>query len=126
MKHPYRWDIPKGHAEPGESDTACALRELYEETGITERDILLDSSFRYTAQYPVTDKRFPGVTANKTLLVFLGWLVRTVPIQLTEHVGYQWFDWHPPHHIQEIAIDPLLADVEQYFSANGLPATTGP
>ncbi len=29
------WTFPKGKAEPGESDTACALREVREETGLT-------------------------------------------------------------------------------------------
>lgn len=29
-----RWDLPKGHLEPGETIAACALREVAEETGI--------------------------------------------------------------------------------------------
>ena len=29
-----RWDLPKGHVEPGESIAACAVREVAEETGI--------------------------------------------------------------------------------------------
>src|SRR5215831_20753764 len=28
------WTIPKGKAEPGESDEDCALREVWEETGL--------------------------------------------------------------------------------------------
>jgi 8-oxo-dGTP pyrophosphatase MutT (NUDIX family) len=28
------WTLPKGKAEPGESDEACALREVEEETGL--------------------------------------------------------------------------------------------
>jgi 8-oxo-dGTP diphosphatase len=28
------WTLPKGKAEPGESDEACALREVAEETGL--------------------------------------------------------------------------------------------
>ena len=28
------WSLPKGKARPGESDTACALREVREETGL--------------------------------------------------------------------------------------------
>lgn len=29
-----RWDLPKGHVEEGESDQACAVREVEEETGV--------------------------------------------------------------------------------------------
>jgi len=31
------WSLPKGKADPGESDEACALREVLEETGLTCR-----------------------------------------------------------------------------------------
>lgn len=29
-----KWSFPKGHLEPYESSSECALRELYEETGV--------------------------------------------------------------------------------------------
>ena len=29
-----RWDLPKGHVDSGESDEACAVREIAEETGV--------------------------------------------------------------------------------------------
>jgi 8-oxo-dGTP diphosphatase len=29
------WSLPKGKREPGETDEACALREVQEETGLT-------------------------------------------------------------------------------------------
>lgn len=29
-----RWDLPKGHVEPGEAIEACAAREIAEETGV--------------------------------------------------------------------------------------------
>lgn len=32
-----RWDLPKGHVEPGESLEACAEREIAEETGVAAR-----------------------------------------------------------------------------------------
>ena len=34
------WGFPKGRRDPNESDIACAFRELQEETGIIETDIL--------------------------------------------------------------------------------------
>jgi 8-oxo-dGTP pyrophosphatase MutT (NUDIX family) len=35
FKHSDTWGIPKGHIEPHETQTECALREVKEETGIT-------------------------------------------------------------------------------------------
>jgi 8-oxo-dGTP pyrophosphatase MutT (NUDIX family) len=29
-----RWGVPKGHIEPGETPTQCAVREVIEETGV--------------------------------------------------------------------------------------------
>lgn len=39
-----RWDIPKGHVEPGETPKEAAIRECQEETGFTEfdQDLLYD------------------------------------------------------------------------------------
>lgn len=34
MRRNGRWDLPKGHIEPGESPACCAVREIAEETGI--------------------------------------------------------------------------------------------
>jgi len=53
MRHPTRWDLPKGHVEEGESELECAYRELYEETGIEAHDIDWDEKFRFTLEYPV-------------------------------------------------------------------------
>ena len=34
---PDRWQLPKGHVEPGEAAAAAALREVREETGVSAR-----------------------------------------------------------------------------------------
>ena len=116
MRHADRWDLPKGHVDPGETEMQCALRELNEETRITAGDIEGIDGFRFTMQYPVRAKR-DGRLHDKTLVVFLARLVRDVKIEPTEHGGYQWFPWNPPHQIQERTIDPLLAAVEAFISA---------
>ncbi len=116
MKHPDRWDLPKGHVDEGESDLECALREMEEETGIPREAVKIDEDFRFSeTYYPIYD-RFPGETIEKTLVVFLGWLEKDRPLILTEHAGHEWFPWNPPHQIQKNTIDPLLKDVERYFS----------
>jgi len=115
MRHANRWDIPKGHIDPGETERQCALRELREETGIEAGDVDLDPDFRFATQYTVRPKRFGGREMLKTLVVFLGRLTRDVEITPTEHPDYQWFPWRPPHEIQQNSIDPLLAAVEEHW-----------
>jgi 8-oxo-dGTP diphosphatase len=45
------WTFPKGKAEPGESDEACALREVEEETGLRcELEAELPSTEYFDAQ----------------------------------------------------------------------------
>ena len=116
MKHAHRWDLPKGHVDPGESEVECALRELQEETGITAGDIEPIDGFRFTTEYQVRAKKSNRLY-NKTLVVFLARLKRDVKIDPTEHGGYQWFPWKPPHQIQARTIDPLLAAVKEFFHA---------
>jgi 8-oxo-dGTP pyrophosphatase MutT (NUDIX family) len=114
MRHADRWDLPKGHVDPGETEMQCALRELREETGILATDIDVLDGFRFTTRYQVRGKR-DGKLYDKTLVVFLARLKRDVTISVTEHPGYHWVTWSPPHKIQAWTIDPLLAEVERYF-----------
>ena len=116
MKHHNRWDLPKGHLDGNESEVACALRELWEETGITAEDIELIPGFRFTTVYDVQSKRFRE-RCRKTLVIFLGRLKRDVKIQPTEHLDFQWFPWRPPHRIQKQTIDPLLAAAEEFLTS---------
>ena len=118
MRHADRWDLPKGHVDPGETEVECALRELREETGIAAGDVEFDPGFRFTAQYTVRPKRFAGREMLKTLVVFLARFKRDVEISPSEHAGFAWFAWQPPHAIQQNTIDPLLAAVEQYRRGN--------
>lgn len=117
MRHADRWDLPKGHLDPGESELACALRELQEETGVRPEQIEIFPDFRFTLHYQVHTPR-DGL-ADKTLVVFLARLRGDEPIHPTEHVDYRWFPWSPPHRIQARTIDPLLAAVEQYLAHPG-------
>lgn len=116
MRHPDRWDLPKGHVDGGENDLQCALRELEEETSITINDIEIDGDFRFIAQYPVVSKK-KGKVRQKTLVIFLAYLVRDVNIAVTEHAGYQWFDWDPPQQIQAATIDPLLVELQTHLAS---------
>jgi bis(5'-nucleosidyl)-tetraphosphatase len=115
MRHKDRYDLPKGHVDAGESDLECALREMTEETGIPIDGVRVDPEFEYRSNYQVKYARYNDETLDKTLIIFLGWVDRNTSITLTEHVGYEWINWYPPHHIQPQTIDPLLAEVAAYF-----------
>ncbi len=120
MKHPIRYDLPKGHIEPGEDDLCCALRELQEETGIETSHLAIDEGFHFTITYQTNSKQFGGKIIEKTVVIFLGWLRQEVSIKLSEHSSYTWVNWNPPHTIHKKTIDPLLEQLEQYLHSNPL------
>ena len=115
MRHPDRWDLPKGHVDRGESNLECALRELIEETGIGVDDIEIDPEFQFVHHYTVKNNRHGNLPIPKQLIIYLGRLLRPVDIAVTEHEGFQWIDWQPPHKIQAKTIDPLLEHLEQHW-----------
>jgi len=118
MRHPKRWDLPKGHIDPGETEMVCALRELQEETGIEQADIEVDPHFRFSLEYVVQyGDRFNGQKALKTAVYFLARLKTDVELKLTEHGEFRWFDWQPPHAIQAETINPLLDAVAQHLDS---------
>lgn len=120
IKPTSRYDLPKGHIEFGEDELTCALRELYEETGIEASTLLLDKAFRFTTTYQTRSQRFHSEIIEKTVVIFLGWLKQEVKVKLSEHGSYTWVEWNPPHAIQKKTIDPLLGELEQYFQENSL------
>lgn len=110
------YDLPKGQIETGEDEISCALRELFEETQITDNDIELDQDFQFTVTYLANNKKSKREKTEKTVVIFLAWLKNEVTIKTSEHRGYIWVEWNPPHTIQEKTIDPLLKELESYLS----------
>ena len=92
-------------------------KELEEETGITESEIKIDPVFRFTLQYEVQYKRTKGKKKLKEVVIFLACLQSTKDIEITEHEGFQWFDWNPPHDIQANTINPLLRYLENHLES---------
>ena len=55
------WSLPKGHMEAGETEVETALRELFEETGMTGE---LDITKRTVLEYPISP------IAQKQVVIF--------------------------------------------------------
>lgn len=82
------WDFPKGAIEAGESELETVKREVWEETGIKEIEIL--PGFRKTIQYFYRKSK---QLVRKTVIFYLA---RTFTREVTlsyEHVGYMWLDY---------------------------------
>ncbi len=62
------WGFPKGHAEPGETPTQTALRELAEETGI--ESVRLIGGDCFVERYSFLTKKCERV--DKTVTFFIG------------------------------------------------------
>ena len=83
------WGFPKGHAEMGESERESALRELAEETGITEVE-LGDEVFE--EYYEFISKK--GKLVKKTVKYYLGEVhekyIDHIAIQEAELMDARW------------------------------------
>lgn len=61
--HSQCWSLPKGHMEPGETEEQTALRELFEETGLTAE---LDTSRHAAIEYPLL-REYSAETAGSVI-----------------------------------------------------------
>lgn len=80
------WDYPKGHVEKDEDDAAAALRELAEETGIADAELL--PGFAKEIAYFFRDKK-KGLIRKE--VVFFAARTSRQRIKLShEHSGSAW------------------------------------
>ena len=82
------WDFVKGNVEPGETEKETVLRELNEETGITDARFI--EGFRERISYFY---RREGRTVYKEVIFFLI-ESKESRIKLSyEHIGYEWLNY---------------------------------
>ena len=75
------WSLPKGHIEAGETDVQTALRELYEETGLTAN---LDTSCTASIEYPISS------FARKQVAFYLGEVTGVPKVREGEIDKFKW------------------------------------
>ena len=75
------WSLPKGHMEAGESEADTALRELYEETGLTAQ---LDTGIFAVIEYPV------GGICRKQVVFFPGKAEGELHVRQGEIKTHRW------------------------------------
>ncbi|HEX7032214.1 MAG TPA: NUDIX domain-containing protein [Nitrososphaera sp.] len=79
------WDFPKGNIEAGENEKQAAIREIREETGITDIEFL--EGFRMKIDYKY---RHGHRLVHKEVVLFLA-RTRTKQVTLShEHIGFAW------------------------------------
>ena len=85
------WGFPKGHLEPGESEHDAAVREIEEETGIT--DLIFVDGFRVESVYDKKSGRAPfaGTIIEKHSTYFLcETKTKNVVVDEREISDYMW------------------------------------
>ncbi len=108
-RHSGYWGFPKGHAEPGESLLAAAIREIKEETNVDAT--LVCGNKRWTVEYE------PASGVRKTVTYF--WFVPQNPngvrTQESEISGLEWRDYRTvsallTHETDKRMYEAFLAD----------------
>jgi len=83
------WEFVKGHQDAGETDAQTIMRELEEETGITDAIIL--SGFKERYEYYFT---FKGQKIHKTVSCYLI-KSNTKHVEISyEHEDFIWLPYH--------------------------------
>ncbi len=83
------WDFVKGNVEAGETEKETVLRELQEETGITDAAFI--DGFKETIAYFY---RRQGQTVHKEVVFFIMESHTEKVVLSFEHVGYIWLDYN--------------------------------
>lgn len=108
------FDFPKGHLEAGETEIQAALRELEEETGIS--DVKLIDGFQ---DHVIYFFRSRGDLINKKVTFFVG-ITPDFNVKLSdEHQGYLWLDYEAA--MAKITFDnsrEILRKAEQFMINN--------
>jgi bis(5'-nucleosidyl)-tetraphosphatase len=112
------WDFVKGNVEPNEGEKDTVVRELQEETGITDAKFVED--FREAIAYFY---RRQGLTVHKEVVFFI---MESATDKVTisfEHVGFTWLDYQ--HALEKLTFKnskDVLQKAHDYLKKKGIIA----
>jgi len=109
------WGFPKGHIEDGETEVRAGLREVREETGIAEIEIV--PGFREISSFWFARD---GRPTRKVVVHFLGRCSQE-PVTLTrEHLGARWVSYGEARDLLTYEdARGILAKAEAFLRAQG-------
>ena len=82
------WDFPKGHIEQGETDIDAISREVKEETGIKDIEIVKNFKERIQYFYKMNNKLM-----SKEVIFYLA-KTETEQVKISfEHIGFAWLSY---------------------------------
>lgn len=110
------FDFPKGHVEPNETEIQTALRELKEETGITQVDF--KEGFREKISYSyVRNKQ----NYEKEVCFYLAETKQKKIILSHEHIGFRWLSFKDAQEIATYSLaKELLRKAENFLKIKTL------
>lgn len=109
QNHSGTYSLPKGHLEAFESEEDCALRELFEETGIKAR---LINAFKTQINY--TFQTSSGIK-YKTVVLFLAEYNGDISIDYNEIHSYKWLEPKKAKHTLPKGYDNVIDEAEVFL-----------
>ena len=103
------YSVPKGHIEAFETEEDCALRELFEETGIKAE--LIDG-FKAEISYSF---RTRSGEKHKTVVLFLAEYNGELDIEHNEIINYQWLETEKAKQTLPTGCSTVIDDVEKFL-----------